>query len=100
MAGALWGGHAARGEKALGDAVFERMEGDDGEPALRRKQMLGGAQAPRELEKLLIEIEAERLKGPRRRVLGIVMPAAKHAGDDVGKLAGARDRLFRPAGQQ
>ena len=48
--------------------------------------------------KLLIEIKTERLKGPRRRVFGIVMPAAKHAGDDVGKLAGARDRLFRPAG--
>ena len=26
------------------------------------------------------------------------MLAAKHAGDDVGELAGARDRLFRPAG--
>ena len=84
------GGHAARGEKALGDAVLQRMEGDDGEPALRLEQMLGGAQAPRELEKLLIEIEAERLEGPRRRVLGLVMPAAKHAGDDVGELAGAR----------
>ena len=67
------------GEKALGDAVFERMEGDDGEPALRLEEMLGGAQAPRKLEKLLIEIEAERLEGPRRRVFGIVMLAAKHA---------------------
>jgi hypothetical protein len=73
MAGALWRGHAARGEKPLGDAVFERMKGDDGEPSVRRKQMLGGAQAPRELEQLLVEIKAKRLKGPRRRVLGLVM---------------------------
>ncbi len=50
-----------------------------------------------ELEQLLIEIEAERLEGPRRRVLGLIVPAAKHAGDDVGKLAGPGDGGFCPA---
>ena len=62
------------------------MEGDDGEPALGLQQMLGGAQAACELEKFLIEVEAERLKGPCRRVLGLVVPAAEHASDDIGKL--------------
>src|SRR6476660_10204466 len=97
MAGGAGSRHAARCEKALGDAVLERMEGDDGKPALGLQQMLGGAQAASKLEQLLIEIEAERLEGARRRVLGIVMPAAEHAGDNVGKLPGPSDRRLRSA---
>ena len=84
MAGALWGGHAARGEKALGDAVFERMEGDDGEPAPRLEEMLGGAQAPRKLEQLLIEIETERLKGSGRRMYLIFVRSAYRSFHQLG----------------
>src|SRR5262245_12291572 len=73
------------------------MEGDDGKPALGFQQMLGGAQAAGKLEKLLIEIEAERLEGARRRVFGLVMPAAAHVSDDVGKLPGSSDRRLGPA---
>src|SRR6478736_6568729 len=97
MARGAGGRHASRREKALGDTVLERMEGDDGEPALGFQQMLGGAQAASELEQLFIEIEAKRLEGARRRVLGLVMPAAEHAGDDVGKLAGPGNRRLSPA---
>src|SRR6478735_7199824 len=97
MARGAGGRYASRREKALGDTVLERMEGDDGKPALGFQQMLGGAQAASELEQLIIEIEAERLEGARRRVLGIVMPAAEHAGDNVGKLAGPQDRRLRSA---
>ena len=57
MAGGAGGRRASRREKALGDAVFERMEGDDGEPALGLQQMLGGAQAASELEQLTDALE-------------------------------------------
>ena len=62
------------------------MKGDGDETAFRLEHVLGRAQAPRKLLKLVIEIEAERLEGPGRGVLGVVMPAAKHAGDDIGEL--------------
>src|SRR6187397_2617589 len=97
MTGGAGGRRAARREEALGDSVFERMEGDDSEPPLWFQQMLRRAQAARELEQLLVEIEAKRLEGARRRVLGVVVLAAEHAGDDVGKLGRTRDRRFCPA---
>src|SRR4029077_17852591 len=99
MAGGAGGRRASRHEKALGDAVLERMEGDDSEPALWLQQMLGGAQAAGGIEQLLIKIEAERLEGACRRVLGLVVPAAAHAGDDVGKLPGPGNRRLGPARQ-
>src|SRR5262249_31706673 len=88
---------AARGKKALGDAVLQRMEGDHGEPALRLEKMFRGTQSASELEQFLIEMESQRLKGAGRGVLGFVVSPAKHAGDDVGKLRGPCDRRFLPA---
>ena len=96
MARRLGGRGAAAGKKPLGDAVLERMEGDDDEPASGLEQALGGGQASGELAKLIVEIEPERLEGARRRVLGLVALAAEHAGDDVGELAGRGDRRFSP----
>jgi hypothetical protein len=60
------------------------MEGDDGEPTLRLEQVLRRAQPAGKLEKHLVEMETNRLEGPRRRVFGFVVPPAKHPGDDLG----------------
>src|SRR5581483_6525832 len=68
---------APAGEEPLDDAVLERMEGDDDKPSARLQQALGGGKSASKLTKFVIEIDSERLEGPRRRVLGLVMLAAK-----------------------
>jgi len=62
------------------------MKGDGDETAFGPEQVLGRSQAPREFLKLVIEIEAERLESPGCRVLGVIVPAAKHSGDDFRKF--------------
>ena len=78
---------AAAGKEPLGNPVLERMKGDDGKPAARLQQKLGGGEAARQLVKLLIEIEAQALKGAGGGVFRLVAGAAEHAGDDIGELA-------------
>ena len=48
---------APAGEEPLGDAVLERMEGDDDEPAAGLEQPLGRREPVGELAKLVVEIE-------------------------------------------
>ena len=88
MARGPWRGSAPAGEEPLGDAILQRMKGDDDQPASRLEQALGGCEPVRELAELIVEIEPERLEGPRRRVLGLVALPAKYARHDLGELPG------------
>src|SRR6266508_1058410 len=83
---------APAGEEPLGDAILERMEGDDHEPASRLEQPLGGRKTSGELVELFVEIKAERLEGPGRWMFHLIALAADHARHDVGKLARGQDR--------
>ena len=56
-------------------------------PAFNRSS--AALKALRQLGELVIDIEAERLKGPGRGVFRLVALAAEHAGDKVGELIGA-----------
>src|SRR5659263_279901 len=87
---------AAAGEEALGDAVFQRMESDNGQTAARPEQPLGGGEAVGQLVKLVVEIEAKALEGAGGGVLLVVVLAAQHAGHEVGKLGGGDNWLLGP----
>ena len=70
---------AARLEEALHDPVLEAVEGDHGEPAAGREHLLGGGEPALELGQLLVDVDAQRLEGPRRRILlhvRLVSPSA------------------------
>ena len=58
----------AVGDEALDDAVLERMEGDDGQPAAGLQRPLGGKQRAGELAELVIDEDAQRLEDAGRRV--------------------------------
>src|SRR4029078_482351 len=49
---------APAGKKALGDAVFQRMEGDHDEATACLQEKLGGAQAPRPLRNVRLHTHA------------------------------------------
>ncbi len=79
-------------QEVLDPPVFERMERHDGEPPARHQQPLGRLQTAVELAELVVDGDAQRLKGAGRRV----EPGldSRHRGaDDVGELEGALDRL-------
>src|SRR5690349_5766296 len=68
-------GEVARAARGLGGAlaqeilhaaVFERVEGDHGEPAARCEQAFGRREAAIELAELVVDHQAQRLEGPRR----------------------------------
>src|SRR5687768_16527859 len=92
MPGALGSRGAAAGKEAFGDAVLEGVEGDDQEPTARSQQVFSGGETFGQLLQLLVEVEPKRLEGPGRGMLGFIPLAAEHAGHDLGKLAGPRDR--------
>ena len=88
---------AARAQESLDPAVLERMEGDDGEPAARRQQPLGGGQAAVELAELVVDRDAQRLEGAGRGI------DAAGAGGTArrtsrGELAGAGERRLLAGG--
>ena len=56
-----------------------------------------GSHARSELPELVINVEAERLKRPRRG-MNIAGAAMHHPGDDVGERAGGRDGSLAAGG--
>src|ERR1700722_10322695 len=56
----------AAGEELLDDPVLERVERHNHEAATRFEQKLGGEKCARELAKLVIDGDPQRLKGARR----------------------------------
>ena len=61
-------GAAAPPQKILDPPIFERMERHDCEPAARHQQPLGRAEPAIELAELVVDRDAQRLKGAGRRI--------------------------------
>ena len=72
------------------------MERDHHQPPARPKHALGGGERIGQLVQLAIDEDAQRLKGARRRMDGLVAPAADGAGDDIGEFERAGERFLRP----
>ena len=73
------------------------MEGDHHQPPALAEDALGGGERLGQFLQLAIDEDAQRLKGARRRMDGLVAAAADGARDDFGKLARAGERLLPPA---
>ena len=84
----------AVGDEALDDAVLERMEGDDGEPAAGLQRPLGGKQRAGELAELVIDEDAQRLEDAGGRVDLVLRIAADMRLDGVGKVERALERAL------
>jgi len=91
------GGLASHRQEILDDAVLERMERDDDEPAAGRKQALGRNEPVREAAKLVVDEDAQRLERAGRRV-NVAGPSAHDAGDDRRELRRRADRLLAACG--
>src|SRR4051794_7215565 len=59
---------ASLDEKSFDDPVFETVEADDDEPAARLQQSFGRRKTARQLAKLIVDVDSQRLKGSRRGV--------------------------------
>src|ERR1041385_6942032 len=80
-------------EKLLDDAVFERMEGNHGEAAVRTQHALRREKPVFELQQLVIDVQPQRLKRPRRRMNFLSLRRrSKGVCYDFGELAGAGKR--------
>src|SRR5690606_39197896 len=78
---------------ALDDAVFERMEADDGQPPAFAQQTLGCEQPLDQLFELTVHRNAQRLEGARCG-MGIAWLAAYGLLDDLCQLQRRFDRRF------
>ncbi len=90
------GGTALVGiEEAFDDAIFERMEADDGKDAALAQQTLGGKEAFDELVEFAVDGNAQRLEGARCRVR-VTRLAADGLFDDASELrASSQSGQFR-----
>ncbi len=78
-------------QEAFHDAVLQRMEGDDDEPAALAQHRLRGCKRLGELVQLAVDEDAERLKGARRRMDARCADRPGRRRDDLGQLSGALD---------
>ena len=81
----------AIGEERLDDAVFQRMERHDDEPAAGLEHALGGEQRLLQFVELFVDEDAQRLERARRR-MDFARTLAHHARDDLGERPRRRDR--------
>src|SRR5581483_11808807 len=84
---------AARRQERFDDAVLERMKRHRHQPAAGAQDALCGRQRARELAELVVDEDAQRLEGARRR-MDVAGARTHRRGDDVGEPAGRRDRGF------
>ena len=98
VAAAAGGGAGAELEEALDDAVLERVEGDDGEPAARRERTLGGGEAAGELAELVVDRDAQRLEAAGRGVRLAGLRARQQALDQAGELQRGGEGRAPPVG--
>src|SRR5258708_26626130 len=86
------GGVAAPAQKRFDLGIFERMEGDDSEPPAWHQQPLSRGKATIQLAELVVHRDAQRLKGPRRRVKAVLALRDGRA-DDFGQFASGGKRM-------
>ena len=91
------GNLAALGQEILDDAVFQRMEGDDDEPAAWLQHALGGRERFMQLVEFFVDEDAQRLE---RTGCGVnfVGLGAHHFCDEIGQRPRGRDRRFLARG--
>ena len=87
MARGSGGSTAALAQETFDQPVFQAVEGDDGKAATGLKHMLGGRQPALELLKLFVQMDPDRLEGPRRGVLLHPGMMPERLANDRGKLA-------------
>src|SRR5690606_29104743 len=78
----------AVGDELLHDPVFERMKGDDHQPAARLERALGCEKSATELAQLVVDEDAQALKRARRWVDLVLRIVAERALDRIGEVAG------------
>ena len=84
----------AVGDEALDDAVLQRMEGDDGQPAAGLQRALGGKQRPGKLAELVVDEDAQRLEDAGGGVDLVLRVAADMRLDRIGKVERALERAL------
>ena len=62
------------------------MERHDREAAAGSDEPLGGDKASRKFAELVVDRDAQGLKGPRRRMGQFAAPRRRDAGDELGKF--------------
>ena len=90
----LGGTALVRIEEAFDDAIFERMEGDDGEPSAFNQQALAREQALDQLPEFVVHGDAERLEAAGRGV-SVTRLATDGFFDQASQFGRRRDRLDR-----
>src|SRR5262245_28289196 len=85
-------------EELLDQPVFERVEGYDHEAPARREHALGGGKRAGKLAQLVVDVDAQRLEGARRRVPAGDLLAPQNARNEAGKLERARERPLPAVG--
>src|SRR5208337_747334 len=81
-------------QEGFHDPVFERMERHDHQPASRLENLLGRTETGEELCKLVVDEDAQCLKGSGRR-MNDARTRMHDARDDFGKRARGSDRRSR-----
>jgi hypothetical protein len=91
-------GAAGLAKEALDDAVLEAVKAHDRQPAAAAEQGFGGKKPLLELIELGIDVDPDRLKAARGRVLRCARPIAQGLPHDLGQLAGGRQGPCRDDG--
>ena len=76
-------------QEILHDAVLGAVEADDGEPPARTQHALGGRQSLRQLVKLAVDVDADRLETLGCWILRRTRWMAQRLADNGGELTGA-----------
>ena len=82
-------------QRVLDDAVLERMKADHRHAAARLETARSAAQKLIQSLELAVQPDADGLECPGRGIDARISSARDRAADDVGKLAGGRDRCAR-----
>src|SRR3546814_19340378 len=83
---------AAAAKELLHAPVLKAVESDDRQAAARLQHCFSSLQTAFQLVQFAIEVNADRLKRPRRRVLLVASAIAHGLPHDGGKRAGAASR--------
>ena len=74
------------------DAIFERVETDDREPAADLEQLQRARERAAQLAELVIDVHAQRLEGAGRGILS-GLAGAHYACDQLRQFQGTRQRM-------
>jgi hypothetical protein len=90
-------GQGMAAHELLDDAILERMKADDREPPVRRRRASAASSAEFEFAELVVDVDAQRLKHARRRML-VRSRLGCDARDHLRELQRALERRASPVG--